>query len=57
MVMVEQFDYRPPTLTARHCCLEPFCFENKMLLAESNHVVMIILVVGESLGVQDTGWK
>lgn len=47
MVVVELFDYPPPTLNARHCCLLPFCFGNKMLLAESNHVLMVILVVGE----------
>lgn len=37
---------------------EPFCFGNKMLLAESNHVLMMILVAGEeALGVKDAGWK
>lgn len=57
MVMVEQFDYPPPTPNARHYCLLRFCFGNKMLLAESNHVLVLILVVGEALGAQDTGWK
>lgn len=50
MVVVEPFDCPPPTHNARHCCLLlPFCFGDKMLLAESNHVLMVILVVGESL--------
>lgn len=58
MVMVEQFDCPPPTLHARHCCSVPFCFGKKMLLAESDHEsMMMILAVGEALGVKDAGWK
>lgn len=46
MVMVEHFDYPPPTLNACHCCSVPFCFGEQvllLLLAESNHVLMINL--------------